>query len=94
MAIRMLREDRVEVSAIVSFSEMLERAHITVQHLADDSHPNATAAWGLVLAVWPLHGSGLPCIVHLVNACTTLIFRLMFLDVIWVGRCQGFTIVS
>ena len=82
MGVGMIREDGVEVLAMVQFSGMLKRLHITVQHLAGDIHPNATAAWGLVLAVRPLRGSGLTCIVHAVNACAKLILRLMLSSVI------------
>ena len=42
MGVGMIREDGVEVSAMVRFSTMLKRVHITVQHLAVDSHPKAT----------------------------------------------------
>ena len=79
---RMIREDRVEVSTMAQFSEMLKLVHITVQHLAVDSHPNAPAAQGLVLAVRPLRGIGLTSIVHAVNTCAKLILRLMLLSVI------------
>ena len=82
MDIGMIGEDGVEVSAMVRFSTMLKRVHITVQHLAVDSHPKATAAWGLVLAVRPLRGSGLISIVHAVNACAKLILRLTLFSVI------------
>ena len=82
MGIGMIGEDGVEVSAMVRFSTMLKRVHITVQHLAVDSHPKATAAWGLVLAVRPLRGSGLISIVHAVNACAKLILRLTLFSVI------------
>ena len=78
----MIREDGVEVSSMAQFSEMLKRVYITVQHLAVDSHPNATAARGLVLAVRLLRGIGLTSIVHAVNACAKLILRLMLLSVI------------
>ena len=84
MSVGMIGEDEVEVSAMAQFSKMLKRVHsITVQHLAGDCHPNATAAWGLVLAVRSLRGSGLPSIVHAVNACAKLILRLMLLSIIW-----------
>ena len=87
MGIRMPREDRAEVMAMVPFSEMLERVHITVLQLAADSQPNATAAWGLVFAMRPLRGNGLTCVVHAVNACTMLRFRLILLNILGVGRC-------
>ena len=70
---------------MVPFSEILKRVHVTAQHLVADSQPNATAACGLVLAVWPLRGSGLTCIVDAVNACTMFPFRLMPLDLILFG---------
>ena len=79
---RMIRDDGVEASAMAQFSEMSKGVRITVQHLAVDSHPNTTAAWGLVLAVRPLRGIGLRSIVHAVNACAKLISRLMLLSVI------------
>ena len=84
MGIGMIGEDGMEVSAMVRFSTMLKRVHITVQHLSVDSHPKvkATAAWGLVLAVRPLRGSSLMSIVHAVNACAKLILRLMLFSVI------------
>ena len=82
MGVRMIREDGVKVSAMVRFSTMLKLVHITVQHLAIDSHPKATSTWGLVLAMRPLRGSGLISIVHAVNACTNLILRLTLFSVI------------
>ena len=90
MGIGMIREDRVEVSAMVRFSTMLKCVHITVQHLAVDSHPKATAAWGLVLTVRPLCGSGLISIMHAVNACTKLILRLtLFSEIGGYWRLEG-----
>ena len=82
MGVGMIREDGVEMSAMVWFSKMLKHVHITMQHLAVDIHPKATVAWGLVLVVRPLHGSGLISIVHAVNACAKLILRLMLFSVI------------
>ena len=75
MVVRKPREDRAEVLTMVPFSEISGCVHITAQLLAADSHTNATAAWGLT------------CIVHPVNACAMLIFRLMILRVIGVERC-------
>ena len=82
MGIRMIGEDGVELSTMVRFSTMLKLVHITVQHLAVDSHPKATATWGLVLAMRPLRGSALISIVHAVNAFAKLILRLMLFSVI------------
>ena len=82
MDVRIPREDRADVLAMVPFSEMLECIHFTAQQLAAVSHQNATVAWGLVLAVWPLRGSGLISIMHAVNSSAKLILRLMLFSVI------------
>ena len=67
---------------MAQFSQISKGARITVRHLAVDSQPNTSAAWGWVLAVRPLRGIRLRSIVHAVNACAKLIFRLMLLGVI------------
>ena len=88
------RIDGEEVFAMVQFSMIMVHAHVTARHLAAETVRKTTAAWGLAFPVRPLRRSGLRRTVHLVNACTVLIIRLMHFMGIEVGRGQELVLVG